>query len=343
MRRLAWALAGLGLVLAAGGAAAAGWAYRALAPVDPADAAAVTVVIPEAATAGDVARVLREAGLVRDARVVRLFARFLRLDQSLKPGEYSLSRSLSVRAILEKLARGEVVVHRVTIPEGLTVEEIASLLEVRGVVRRDDFLAAARRREYVRDWLPDGAAVREPLEGYLFPATYEYRRGVTAEDLVELMVGRLRQVFTPELQARAKALGLSVHEVLTLASIVEEEARVPSEMPRIAGVYRNRLKRGWRLEADPTVRYAVRKPAGADLTYADLDSPDPYNTYRVPGLPPGPISSPGEAAIRAVLWPEEHRYLFFVARQDGSGEHIFSETFAEHRAAMARVRAARRP
>lgn len=338
MRRVGRWLAFLALLGIAGTAGAAyRWLQRALGPAEPGARTEVTVVIPAGATAGEVARLLEQAGVVRDHRVVRLYARQLGLDGQLKPGEYRLSPGLPLRAVLEKLARGDVVVHRVTIPEGLTVEEIAALLASRGVVTREAFLAAARRREYVREWLPDGQAVREPLEGYLFPATYDYRRGVTAEQLVTQMVARLRQALTADVLARAREKGLSVHQLLTLASIVEEEARVPAEMPRIAGVYWNRLERGWRLEADPTVRYAVRKRAGEDLTLQDLGVSDPYNTYRFGGLPPGPISNPGEAAIRAVLWPEKHPYYFFVARRDGSGEHIFSETLAQHRAAVAQV------
>ena len=168
------------------------------------------------------------------------------------------------------------------------------------------------------------------MEGYLFPATYQYHAGITAEEVVAMLTERFEAVWTADLLARADELGLSVHEAITLASIVETEARVAAEQPVIAGVFLNRLAVGMPLQADPTVYYAVGLPRTETLLDEHLDVDSPYNTYRYPGLPPGPIAAPGEGAIRAVLYPETHDYYYFVAKYDGSGEHYFATTYEEH-------------
>lgn len=310
------------------------WVEERLDPVGPVMAPVQTVLVPTGATTREVAEQLFAAGLIRDPLVFRYYARRQGLDGRIQSGEYHLSPGMSVAEILDRLVQGEVVEYSVTIPEGLTVAEVAERLAAAGLVDAAEFRQAVAASQAANLWLPDDAPLKEPMEGYLFPATYRYRRGVTAADLVQMMTDRFQAVWTPEYMARAEALGLGVHEVVTLASIVEEEAQVPEERPVIAGVYLNRLGIGMKLDADPTVRYAVQKPIDEELTLDDLQVEDPYNTYRVAGLPPGPIANPGEESIRAVLWPAKHEYLYFVAKGDGSGEHRFSETFAEHLAAM---------
>lgn len=322
---------------ALGGLQAYRWLRGLLEPADPTSAAMVSFEVPPGASTREVADALFARRLIRHPLAFRLYARQHNLDARIRPGEYRLSPGMSPAEILGKFTRGEVVVYRFTIPEGLTVVEVAELLGRQGVVDRDRFLAAARASALSREWLPAGAPVREPLEGYLFPSTYEYKPGISPEQVLEMMVGRLRAVLKPEYLQRAGELNLSVHQLLTLAAIVEKEARLAAERPRIAGVYWNRLKAGMRLDADPTVAYALNKP-GAELSLADLERDDPYNTYRRKGLPPGPIANPGEDSIRAVLWPEEHPYLYFVARAGGNGEHLFSQTLAEHEEKVAAQR-----
>lgn len=327
------------VVAALGGWGLVRWGAGLLQPVAPGAQNVVSFEVPPGASTREVAEALAARGLIRHPLAFRVYARRRNLDGQIRPGEYRLGPGMDVAAILDKLTRGETVVYRFTIPEGFTVAQVAELLARQGVVDRERFLAAARASTLNREWLPPGAPVREPLEGYLFPFTYEYRPGVTPEAILALMVERLRTTLKPAYLQRAAELKLSVHQLLTLAAIVEREARLPGERARIAGVYWNRLRRDMRLDADPTVAYALNK-SGEELSRQDLEVDDPYNTYRYKGLPPGPIANPGEAAIQAVLWPEEHNYLFFVARAGGQGEHLFSVTLAEHEE---KVAAQRRP
>jgi UPF0755 protein len=237
---------------------------------------------------------------------------------------------MSADEILAKLVSGDVVVRRFTLPEGLTVAMMADLLDEADVVPREDFLNAVAAAVPLNPYLPPDLDVAQPMEGYLFPATYEYHSATTAEEVVAMLLDRFAAVWTDELLARADEMGLTVHEVVTLASIVETEARVPAEQPAISGVYLNRLAVGMPLQADPTVYYALGLPRTERLLYEHLEVDSPYNTYKYPGRPPGPIASPGESAIRAVLYPETHDYYYFVAKNDGSGEHYFAATYEEH-------------
>lgn len=309
-------------------------------PMEPGSRREVIVDIPPGATTAEIGAILAEHGLIKSQGVFRVLARLARRDGRLKAGEYRLSPGMSLAAILDKLERGEVVSRTVTVPEGLTAEEIARLLESRGYAAREEALSAFRDAAVLEEVFgaappgSDGPDVRYPLEGYLFPDTYRFTGHPSARELAVMMVRRLRAAWTPEMDARARELGIGLHEVLTLASIVEREARVDGERPVIAGVYWNRLRLGMRLDADPTVRYALRKQS-APLTRDDLSVPSPYNTYRRTGLPPGPIASPGMASIKAVLHPAAVPYLYFVARPDGT--HDFSVTLAEHNRKVARL------
>jgi len=305
------------------------WLLTRLGPADPA-AAPVEVEIPAGATTTDVAAILAEHGIIRDPAVFRYYVRYRDLDGQIVSGRYELSAAMSVDEILTKLVNGDVIVRRFTIPEGLTVEMMADLLDAAQVVDRESFLDAVAAAAAENPYLPDGVELPQPMEGYLFPATYQYHAGITAEEVVAMLVERFEAVWTPELLARAEEMGLSVHEVVTLASIVETEAKVPEEQPQIAGVYLNRLAAGMPLQADPTVYYALGLPRSERLTWEDLEVDSPFNTYRYPGLPPGPIAAPGEGAIRAVLYPAHHDYYYFVAKNDGSGEHYFASTYEEH-------------
>lgn len=289
--------------------------------------------MPRGATAGEIARQLEGAGLVKHPRLFALFARVRGTAGELKSGRYRFRESAGWPEILDRLERGEVVTRAVTIPEGFTLREIAP---------RVADVSRAPVEEILRLAADSGMARRlgvpgPTLEGYLFPDTYRFAEEVPPSEALEAMVHRYREFWTPERRARADSLGLHQRDVVTLASIVEEEARVPEERPVIAAVYLNRLRRGMRLQADPTVQYALGEPRER-LLYRHIDSvaDHPYNTYTQDGLPPGPISSPGEASLLAVLHPAEVPWLFFVARPDGS--HVFTRTEREHINAKNRIR-----
>jgi UPF0755 protein len=314
------------------------WFQAGLGPLDPANQSKVLVTVPSGASTAQVADRLRTAGVIKNPLIFRLWVRKEGKDAQIKSGEYELNPSLGVEQIVTRLVKGEVVVRRVVLPEGLTVVQIADRVAASGATTKEAFLKAVRQPGAAR-YLPPGAAVKEPLEGYLFPAAYDWETGTTADSLVKRMTAQFDTLWTPEWMAKAEALHLSIHQVTTLASIVEAEAVVPAEMPRIAGVYLNRLKDGMLLQADPTVYYAVEKPKSEPLLYKDLESGSPYNTYKVAGLPPGPIGAPGKASLSAVINPEQHRYFYFVAKADGSGEHFFAETLEEHNRNVAQAEA----
>lgn len=278
---------------------------------------------------------LHEAGVVRSPLALRVWAALHRLDRSVRRGTYEFTIGEPAAAVLERLVAGDILRVSVTVPEGYMKWDIAGAFTRAGV---DSAALLAQISDPVR--LERRRIDAPSLEGYLFPDTYVVPWGVTPAAVVDQMLARLDEVFTDSLLARAMELDMTPHEVLTLASIVEAEARVPGERPTIAAVYHNRLRRGMRLEADPTVAYAMGGFRGRML-YAHLEIDSPYNTYRHRGLPPGPICSPGEAAIRAALYPDpDVDALYFVARGDGS--HIFSKTLREHQQAVREVRAAQR-
>jgi UPF0755 protein len=236
--------------------------------------------------------------------------------------------------VFRKLATGRVFVHIVTVPEGKTLIEIAELMEREGLSSRKEFLSAASDASAVRDLAPKA----RNLEGFLFPATYQFPRRVTSERIVETMVKRFREVLGRIQKEQDAADGGSVSAVVTLASLVEKEAKVAEERPLVAGVFQNRLRRGMALQCDPTVIYALEleNRYGGSLSSKDLKFKSPYNTYRNAGLPPGPIANPGEASLRAALHPSGADYLYFVSNAQGG--HVFSRTLAEHNDNVARYR-----
>ncbi|HEY8415546.1 MAG TPA: endolytic transglycosylase MltG [Thermaerobacter sp.] len=331
-------LAAAAVLLAALAGAVAGWldhAYEtALLPANPGAAEPVPVTIPQGASTAEIARILHEHGLIRHPLAFRIRARQEGLDGRLQAGVYRLNAGMSTPEILDKLARGDILTARFTIPEGFTVAQIVERLGNMGLVDREELRAALE--EAAREWpyLPRDAQLREPLEGYLFPDTYRVPVGAEGRVadprvIVRAMLDRFEEVFDRRRRERARQLGLSVHEVVTLASIIEREAKVPDERPLISAVYHNRLRRGMKLDADPTTLYAVGRTSGP-LTRRDLRVDSPYNTYRYPGLPPGPIGAPGAGAIDAALYPADTDYLYFVLRPDGSGRHRFARTLEEH-------------
>ncbi len=276
---------------------------------------------------------LEEAGLIDHPRLFSLYARMKGAQSELKAGHYRLTAGSSWGELLEAIRRGDVVTHPLTIPEGFTLREAAP--------RIAEFAGASS--DSVLRMLQDPALARElgvpgpTLEGYLFPETYRFSEGLDARVFIETMVEKYSEFWGPAERRLADSLGMSEREIVTLASIVEEETRLPEERAVIAGVYLNRLRIGMLLQADPTVQYALGEPKER-LLFRDIEAvaDNPFNTYTHAGLPPGPIASPGEAALRAVLEPEDVPYLFFVAQADGS--HAFSRTPREHANAKNRIR-----
>lgn len=303
------------------------------------DVAAERVVmeVPRGAPFGSVVDTLEARGLVEWPLLFHVYARLRGADREIRAGSYAFAADASWDDVLDDLTAGRVLTVSVTVPEGWTSRRIAPRIARIAGVREDSALAVLQDRD-----LADGLDVPGPgLEGYLFPDTYRFAPGISVRGIVETMVERYRSIWTPERRTRLESLGMTERELVTLASIVQAEARLQSEMDTIAGVYHNRLDLGMRLEADPTVLYALGGHRER-LLYAAMDSvaDHPYNTYTRAGLPPGPIGSPGEAAIDATLRPADTSYRFFVARADGS--HVFSETLAEHNRAVARARSERR-
>ena len=291
-----------------------------------------------------VAERLERAGLLPDRplfgpRVWALYARAQGLDRSVKSGEYDLSPAMTPVEILAKLTSGEVKTYAVTFPEGLNVGEIAQRLEQAQIAPRDALVKAALSPELARSL----GVPADSLEGYLYPETYRFRRGTPAESVLRGMVEQFFARFSAQDRAKLEASGMTLHQVVTLASIVEKETGVAEERPLIAAVFRNRLQKRMRLQSDPTVIYGMVRARGSfdgNLRKVDLQTDTPYNTYTRGGLPPGPIASVSLDSLRAVLAPAAARYLYFVSRNDGT--HHFSNTLEEHANAVRKYQRYRR-
>ena len=294
------------------------------------------VTVLEGESAKDIGENLEKEEVIQSGPLFRIMVTLIGIEGELVAGEYEFDRGLTTLEVIGRIRRGITLPLVVTIPEGLRAEEIGLLLEEKGVVSAEDFGEALATGEYDFDFLaqrPSGLG----LEGYLFPATYGFSRSATAQGVVEDMLAAFEEQVADALQRDIAASGLTLHEALTLASIVEREAALPEERPVIASVFLNRLSLGLPLQADPTVQYAVGSDPESvrrygywkrSLTEEDLQVNSLYNTYRVNGLPPGPIANPGVDSMRAVVRPTRTNYLFFVAKDDGS--HVFAETLEEH-------------
>lgn len=308
-----------------------------LEPVDLTSERQVIVEIPPGANTDTIAAILFDHGLIQNPQAFRLYVRLHDLGQGFIAGSYSLGPAMSAEEIAFKIQSGAVYTETAwfTVPEGLTVEEIARRLAGEGLVESSRFLELARRPSpaLIEAFPFLAAAGREgviyALEGYLFPDTYEVYSDARTEDIIALMIRRLEQVLDEEGWDNTPEGDYTLHQLLTMASLVEREGRVDHERSLIAGVFYNRLREGWLLESCATVQYLLDEPKEI-LLYEDLEIPSPYNTYRYPGLPPGPIGAPGKASIRAALNPAQTDYYFFNYRHDGSGEHYFSRTLEEH-------------
>jgi UPF0755 protein len=266
-------------------------------------------------------------GLIERPLLTRLYLRFALPDESLKAGEYSFGDAMTPLEIIDKLVHARVITHRVTILEGLTIEETAEHLAASGFGSVERFLEVMRSPKLISSLDPEA----RDLEGYLFPDTYAFASDTSEAEIVRVLVAHTRRQIERFVQPRLDTeSSRSLREVVILASIVEKEALVDTERPVIAGVYSNRLERRMGLYADPTVIYALKKRGTWDgnIRRSDLQVDSPYNTYRYPGLPPGPIGSPGLASLQAAAQPADVPFLYFVSRNDGT--HAFAETLAEH-------------
>lgn len=302
------------------------WSY-AVTPLPMRAGTELHVVIPPKASLSRIQNILVDNGVIPPGRGFYYLARVSRLSQRLQAGEYVFSPGQTPYQILRVLASGSTVRWSVTIPEGANVYQLADILARGGWGERDLFLDLVRDPDLLSQY-----GVRAPsLEGYLFPDTYHLLRNQKPREIIGLMVERGKQVRQELGDLHDNPLGLSPHEVLTLASIVEKETAAPEERPVIAGVFLNRLRQKMRLQTDPTVIYGLANFDG-NLTRKDLATPTPYNTYLINGLPPGPIANPGRAAIVAVLHPDRESYLYFVSKNDGT--HYFSRDLAEHNRAV---------
>lgn len=328
-------LVGVALLLAVLVAAVAGYLSHRLKHPRPEGApSTVTIVFPQGTTTAQIFRKLAETGVVPDGRLAEIYYRLYRSRTSLQAGEYLFDRPMPIDDVINRMGRGEVVKYSVVVPDGLTAEETFQLFWSRGIGGPEGFERALQETELLPG-LTNGVS---DLEGFLFPDTYLVTRSTSARVIVDLMVTEFRRNFTPDMREKAQRLGLTLSQAVTLASIVEKESGLPSEGPEIASVYLNRLKRGMRLQADPTVIYALRRDRKwtGTLYRSDYAYDSPYNTYVYAGLPPGPICNPGLNALKSAVAPARTDYLYFVA--DSSGGHRFSRTFEEHLAAIAAAR-----
>jgi UPF0755 protein len=326
MRLVKYILILVVLVAVAGGLAVYFGVSRVHEPYRGYDTADVFVDVPAGAGPATIGQRLVAAGVVRDELTFRGAVWLSGHARDLKAGEYQFAEPMTALEVIDKIARGDVYRRRITFREGLTIPEMAAVFEQSGFGTAAAFTQAASDATLISELDP---AARN-LEGYLFPETYSLPRETPASVLIEQMVGLFHKALTPAIREGITAQGLSIREAVTVASLVEKETAVAGERPLVAAVYLNRKRIGMPMQADPTVIYALQLAGRYDgnIRRADLQFDSPYNTYRYPGLPPGPIASPGRAALEAVAQPADADYLYFVSRNDGS--HVFSRTLAEH-------------
>jgi UPF0755 protein len=296
-------------------------------PVNIADTASVRVTIPLGSGTLAIASQLKEEGLIRNETLFRLKSKLDGLDGEYKAGTYLFTRSMSMRQIMDDLTEGtKAETERFTIPEGLTAVQTAEMLAEAGLVDATDFLTEAATGDFSAYRFLEGAA--GDLEGYLYPETYEVYANATTRDVIDRMLSHFDKLFTEECYSKAEAMGLTVNEVVTIASLIERETRVPEERALVASVIRNRLEKGMPLQIDATVQYALGEQKER-LSYADLEIDSPYNTYKIDGLPPGPICSPRIECIEAVLNPANTDDLYYVLRPELDGRHNFTKSYEE--------------
>ncbi len=292
--------------------------------------------IPPGTGFSQVSHLLHQKGLIEPEWFFQVLGRVQRLDRKIIPGEYQLHAGMRPSELLDKLVRGEVHQYSVTIPEGYNVVQIADILDQKGLADKQEILRLNRDQAFITN-----LDIKAPsLEGYLFPDTYRFARYTPPESIIRTFVSRFHEIVTPDIRVQAQSMGMTLQEVLTLASVVEKETGLATERALVSGVFHNRLRKNIPLQSDPTVIYALEYFDG-NIRKADLSVDSPYNTYRVRGLPPGPIANPGLASIQAALHPTPSDFVYFVSRNDGS--HQFSTTLAEHNKAVDKYQRRLRP
>lgn len=329
------------IILLIGGGITGGYYYlkSALQPVAPEDKTTVNIEIPIGSSVGNIARILEENGIIRDATVFRYYIKF-KNESGFQAGDYEFSPSMEIKDIIAYLKTGKVIkeaAFTVTIPEGTQIDQIATIVEEHTEHSKDDFLAKVNDLAYLESLIEKYPAIlterildpelNQPLEGYLYPSTYDfYEEQPTLEQIIEKMLSQTEFVLSTY-QDKIEAKGYSIHEFLTLSSLIEEEATQKADREKIASVFYNRMDKGMPLQTDPTVLYALGKHQ-VGITLNDLKVDSPYNTYVIKGLPIGPIANAGEVSIRAALNPAKSDALYFYARPNG--EVLFSKTLREH-------------
>ena len=284
------------------------------------------ITIREGMSLKEVASTLKSKGIITNKDLFILWTRLLGNSRKIKAGEYLLNSGMTPARIIEILTKGIIITYTVTVPEGFSIEQIGNILDENDLADKNSFISLAYEPGVIQKYGISGPS----LEGFLYPDTYQFGKSLPPLLIIDVMVKRFREIIGPYMK-RIEELGMTVGEVITLASIVEKEAGNAEEMPLIASVFLNRLKKGMRMESDPTVIYGMNNFTG-NLTRKDLLESTPYNTYVIRGLPPGPISNPGLASIKAVLYPAETNYLYFVSKNDGT--HYFSVSIEEHNRAV---------
>lgn len=286
----------------------------------------ISIEVKRGASVSAVGRLLHREKIISSYNYFRVYHRLFYKGAAVQSGEYLFDRPMTMGEVIEKLNQGKVVLHKVTIKEGLIVKEIAQVLEKRRGIKAGEFMRSARDIGLVHGF----DTMADDLEGYLFPDTYHIRKDTTADEMVRMMVNKFKENFTNSMRWRAEELGLSVREVVTLASLIEKETAAREERFLISSVFHNRLKIGMPMGCDPTIIYALKRDNiyRGKLGWKELKYDSPYNTRLHKGLPPGPICSPGYASIEAALFPENTRYLYFVAKDGRS--HYFSKNLKEH-------------
>ena len=328
-----WGIAALTVLIVAF-AFANSWYASQMEPADAGDTKELLVKVKPGVTSGEIADILADKRLIKNRTVFLFAAKSAGLDKALQAGEYFLSRSMSVKQIIEVMAKGVTADIQVTIPEGYTVEQIAALLEEKGLARKERFLTLARTYAPF-DRAESRPGVKYRAEGFLFPDTYRINRDASEEEILKMFSQEFAKKFGPELQAQAKASGMSTYDVIVLASLIEREVQLAKERPMVARVFLNRIKIDMPLQSCATIQYILGY-AKEELTIADTQIPSPYNTYLHAGMPPGPVANPGLPSIKAALNPGEGDWLYFVV--DGkTGGHRFSRTLAEHEAAIGQI------
>lgn len=286
-----------------------------------------TINIKQGLSTGEIAQILAQEKIIGNPKLFQLYVRINNSDGKLKAGEYNLSPSMSMEEIVYVLLKGQIVTYKFTIPEGYTLKQIAEVLSKDNLVSKEEFWQVVKEEPFPQfPFLKDLPKDERRLEGYLFPDTYSVAKGMSGKEIVEMMLKRFVEVYNG---LPPNNTDLSMRDTVILASLVELESVVDKDRPLIASVFLNRLKIGMKLDCDATLQY-IFPERKTRVLYSDLEIDSPYNTYKNKGLPPGPIGSPGKASLEAVHQPAQSKYFYFVARKDGSGEHVFSKNLKEH-------------